>query len=138
MPQLTPEQLAEAVRLQARCWTQSRIADALGVHQSTVSRALARHNDRILARLTRRSAATRGRQLEQLEWIVDQAVGAWELQTEEINPALLREARAAMKDIRDLLGLGQVEPEKADDDFEVDLAPPDPEDPPLEANGPAA
>lgn len=75
---LTPEQLARAVQLQRKCWTQDRIAGDLGVSQSTISRALARYNARALKRLERQIAATKAQQIAQLEWLAAQATEAWE------------------------------------------------------------
>lgn len=186
---LNPEQLARAVQLQRRLWTQERIAADLGVNQSTVSRALARYNARALKRLERRVAAIKAAQVDQLEYLASQAAEAWErsLQDEERiktldttktvetdsgiagvgptvktetlnrtetsikgqsgNPALIREAREALADVRAILGLDAPPPrakeEEIGSDFVIDLSADadddDPEDdPPQQVDGPAA
>jgi transcriptional regulator with XRE-family HTH domain len=105
---LTPEQIAVAVRLQARCWTQDRIAAQLGVAQSSVSRALARVNERLLERLLDRTAAVRGRQIARLEWIADRAAEAAESEEGGAKTGLLRTIISALADERKILGLDRV------------------------------
>lgn len=131
---LSPEQLAQALGLQRRCWTQDRIAAELGVHRTTVSRSLARHNALALKRLEGRTASLKAKHIDQLEWMAEEAARQWERSTEDArtistttdagdpaglpaekvvetvkgqtgNPSLLREAREALADIRSILGL---------------------------------
>jgi hypothetical protein len=135
---LSPEQLERALELQRKFWTHERIATEIGVHRTTVSRTLAKHNRRSLKRLERQTAAIKAQQLAQLEWLAEQAAEAWEksLDDEETrksvegfvgdkmtdkeekvikgqsgNPALLREARGALADARKILGLDAAPPQ---------------------------
>jgi hypothetical protein len=129
---ITPDQLREAVRLQNQLWTQDRIADRLGLHHVAVCRALARHNRRALARIEKRTAAVKAKQVGQLETVASEAFDAWlhsktprtvtrrtdsdgpggpaeamteEVSTHQCDAALLNQARGALADVRKILGL---------------------------------
>lgn len=127
-PKLTPEQLAEALRLRRRCWTQDRIATQLKVDQSTVSRSLARVDRLVYRRLEKRALLTRVKQVDQLEWLAEEAIEGWERSKQDVltikvtddeagtktettrkrqagAPAFLAEARGALADVRKMLGL---------------------------------
>lgn len=167
---LTPDNLARALDMQRRCCTQAQIAVTLGVSRETICRALARHNRKVLERLEKRAAATKGQQIAQLEWAAEQAAAAWKrsLDDEETvktvkgddgdkkvdktettvkgqsgNPALIREIRGSLADIRKILGLDAPPPKPVDpedtEDYVVDLSPTPPEeDHPQPGDGPAA
>jgi hypothetical protein len=99
---LTPEQLEQAIELQRRCMTQGRIAEVLGVHRMTVSRSLGKHNRKAWARLEKRTASEKAKQVEQLRWAAEQAAEAW---ARQFDPALLGQLRGALTDIRKVAGL---------------------------------
>lgn len=129
---LAPDHLARALELQSRLWTHARIAADLGVHRTTVSRSLSRHNRRTLERMERRTAAAKGRQVDQLERMADEAFAGWERSQRDVealkitsetvagvrtertetsirgqagDPSFLREAREILADVRKILGL---------------------------------
>jgi hypothetical protein len=130
-----PEQLDRAVELQRKGWTHERISRDLGIARETVSRALSKHNRRVLARLVKRTEEEKACQLQRLEWAIEQASEAWERSKEDAesitettktglkagsesstkiegqcgDPRLLKEFRGALADIRKILGLDQVE-----------------------------
>lgn len=77
---LTQDQIDLALNLRSKCWTLQRIASRIGVHKSSVSRALARHDQRVNKRLASedRTLAEKVAQLEQLGWMAGELVDAWE------------------------------------------------------------
>jgi hypothetical protein len=72
-PPIPQPQVEQILELQRRCWGVGRIAAEVGVTRQAVAKYLRLHNARVLERIERRSAAARGRQLERLEWIAEQA-----------------------------------------------------------------
>lgn len=125
--EVTRQRETEAWRLRQGCWTEARIAAELGVSQQAVSKILARVAARVLKELDELVEAEKVIQLDQLHEIAHQAMRAWERSLEDGvtvketagvgggietttkgqsgNPALLAQARGALADIRDLLGL---------------------------------
>lgn len=75
---MAPELLDRAMELQRKCWTHEKIAAELGVSRVTITRNLNRYNRRLMARMRRRDASEKARQLEQLRWIAQEAAEAWE------------------------------------------------------------
>ncbi len=149
---LAPELLDKAIELQRNCWTHQRIAAELGVCRATVSRSLSRHNRHVLKRLEKQSASIKAKHIIQLEWMAEEAAIQWKRSTEDAetiktstdilsplpgktettlkgqsgNPALLREARESLAEIRSILGIDKQVAEQPADDFGFDLAPHDP------------
>jgi hypothetical protein len=68
----------KAWRLSQRCWTQSRIAEELGVSQRTVSAMLDRVHRRVLAELNKQVELQKVVLTQQLFQIIDEAYQAWE------------------------------------------------------------
>jgi predicted transcriptional regulator len=117
------EEQAWALRLRGR--TEAQIAAELGITQGAVSKILRRVAAQALRRLTKEVALARAVQYGQLEHIASEAMRAWDRSLEDSvttketegrpterttrtqcgNPALLGQVRAALADIRDLLGL---------------------------------
>ncbi len=155
---LTPDQLETAIELQRKCWTHKKISDEIGVSRVTVTRTLGRHNRRVLKRLENQSVTIKAQHIAQLEWIAEEAARQWERSTEDVetiktstggigpektditvkgqsgNPALLREARESLAEIRSILGIDKQVVERPEDDYVIDLTP---DDPPHQADGPA-
>jgi predicted transcriptional regulator len=71
-------QQSEAWAFRQRGWTQARIAEKLGVNQSTVCRWLDTIERRELARLSKRVESQKVRQTAILELIVDESLQAWD------------------------------------------------------------
>jgi uncharacterized protein (DUF433 family) len=124
----TPEQLAEWVELQRRGLTHERIAQQTGFTRKTVQAALANYNRRVMARLEKRAAAEKAKQVQQLEGIVEEALAAWERSKQDAmvlretdvggkrrlettikgqagDPRFLGEASKALGEVRKILGL---------------------------------
>jgi hypothetical protein len=108
---LTPQQLERALDLSDRGWTEARIAPELGVARSTLSRRLAPLLREAMEQFVADRAAAQGRLLGSLQWIVSEALGAWESTRAAPDPRLLREAREALAAQRKLLSLD--EPKRA-------------------------
>lgn len=72
------EVLARMVELERKCWSHERIAAEVGIHRVSVTRCLNRHNRKVLERLEARGAATKAKQVAQLEWMICEAVEGWE------------------------------------------------------------
>jgi hypothetical protein len=68
----------------------------------TVNRHLGRHNRQVFARLEKRSAAVKVKQVQQLEWMAEESTRAWE---KTGHPAHLGTARGALSDVRKILAL---------------------------------
>ena len=68
----------KAWRLSQRCWTQSRIAEELGISQRTVSEMLARVHRRVLAELNKKVELQKVVLTQQLFQLIDEAYQAWE------------------------------------------------------------
>lgn len=127
------ERERRAWELRQRGWTHERIAQEIGVERSAVTKALGRMSKRTLARLGDEIMRAKAEQLAQLEFIADEALQAWERSKEaskavvrrqggeqgrvegpamittsmkdaDGDPRYLEQARAAMKDIRAVLG----------------------------------
>lgn len=124
---------AVAWQLSSEGWTHQRIADQLVVDRSTVTKILQRVSSRFQGELRDTVLLEKMRQVEILHRIVDEAMQAWERSkgqeksatrrekeksggSKEIettqhaeentgDPRYLAEARAAMADIRKILGL---------------------------------
>lgn len=110
---LTPEHLEFAIEKQRAGWTNQRIAKELGVHRQTVSRSLNRHNRRAWERFQKRTGNEQAKQVQRLEWIIEQAAEAFPLQ---FDAALLNQMRGAMADIRKIGGLDAPEKKPPGDD----------------------
>lgn len=68
----------DAWELRCQGWTQTRIAQQLGVTQATISRDLKWASQRALADLTAVVEQTKREQVHQLERIADEALQSWE------------------------------------------------------------
>lgn len=76
-------------------YTQTEIAQSLGIDQGTVSRILDRVNRRELKRLSARVEALKADQTSQLERIASQAARAWESSTKPLNQAAMETSENA-------------------------------------------
>ncbi len=117
-----------AWELRQQMWTQKRIADELGICHQAVSKILKRIDERFLAKADELIAEQKAAQTEQLRYIADEALQAWErskrnaetvttketdngtevttrVQGQYGDPRLLDQARGALADIRTLWGL---------------------------------
>jgi hypothetical protein len=138
---LSPNQKARALDLQSRGRTPRLIADELEVDPKRLARWLLRHNAREWARLERRTAAERFRQIEILRHLTGEMLAAWyaskrpaatvkrtlgdearqkaerTVKREDGNPSFSAEARACLADIRKLLRI-----DRADEDDDAAAA----------------
>jgi hypothetical protein len=128
---LTLQRERDAWRLRQRGWSLARIADALQVSEPSAWKMLNRVAERYHADLASMVATARRQQIAQLEHIADEALQAWEASKQEVRTVTrrkrevdgrtvqeatqedvqrlpdvryLQEARAALADIRSLLG----------------------------------
>lgn len=93
--------------LHLRRWTQTEIAHELAIHQSQVNRYIAKSKGRLDQDLTDLVCAYKTDQLDKLGLILGEALKAWQVSVSKNKPNVkfLTEARGALKDVRDLLGL---------------------------------
>src|SRR5262245_18427800 len=75
---LNPEQKQAAVNLQRRGLTRRTIADRLGVRFGAVGRFLSAVNKRALEKIAEFAADVKIRQVDQLEWVTEEALRGWE------------------------------------------------------------
>ena len=73
----SPEQLRQALALQAKGFTQVQIAQQLGVHRKTVERHLGAYNWRQLRQIERTKGGLKARQVTQHEWMASEAIREW-------------------------------------------------------------
>ncbi len=130
---MTRERELRALELSGQLWTHERIAAALGVSRSAVTRMLQRIERRYLETIRNKLESLKGEKLRQLESIADEAMQAWRaskqpkkearktnrkqgkkgdeeetrVQTREQSGDwhYLEQARGAVGDIRKLMGL---------------------------------
>jgi predicted transcriptional regulator len=76
--EVTRERERRAWDLRQRGWTQQRIADELGITHQAVSALLKRLDRRFLAKSDDLIAAQKAAQTQQLQYIADEALQAWE------------------------------------------------------------
>lgn len=118
----------EAWDLSSQGWTHKRIAEKLQVDRSTVTKILQRVSTKAAQNMLDEAIIEKMRQVELLRFVIDESLQAWERSKEaakvatkktsdkgeEItqqakeqdgDPRYLSEARAAMADIRKILGL---------------------------------
>jgi hypothetical protein len=67
-----------AWELRCQCWTIRRIADELGLDESTVGKMLKRKEKALAAEFREEAEEIKARQTEQLALIAEQALAAWE------------------------------------------------------------
>lgn len=132
--EVTLENERRAWALRQKMWTHERIAQELGLERTTVTMMLKRIGNRHLKTIQDEVASIRAEQLDQLSYIADEAMQAWEsskapsksasktskkrtsggagddetrVETKERdgNPAYFTAAMKALEDIRKLLGL---------------------------------
>lgn len=146
--------IREALKLQDRCWTAESIADHLQINVYTLRTRLWKINKAAHERLLANRTAIKAKQLRQLEYIAHEAMQAFERSTKNAqtvkktkapagkrgadseekteitvkgqsgNPAFLAEARAALAEIRDILGLDHkhATEEQPGNDFVIDVS----------------
>jgi transcriptional regulator with XRE-family HTH domain len=93
--------------LRQRGWSQQRIAAELGVSQPAVHKILRRVERRVLARLSHSVASVKARQAGQLEFLLDEAVQAWERSKGKTTRETRREShriRETVRETRDSCG----------------------------------
>lgn len=125
----TVERERRVWELRQQWWTHERIAEEVGIDRSTVTKMLGRISKRYSEMLLTEVDRLRVEQVVRLEYMADQAMQAWasskqpakdarrrkrtgvdeveenRVQTQNADPRFLGEARAALGDIRKLLGL---------------------------------
>ncbi|HEV8178334.1 MAG TPA: hypothetical protein VGP44_11695 [Gemmatimonadales bacterium] len=81
--QVTREREQEAWRLRQRFWTEQRIADHLGIDQTTVSKMLDRVERDLAVKFEAEALPIKARQTAQLQEIANEAFAAWERSKED-------------------------------------------------------
>lgn len=100
--EMTRERERRAWEMRQRGWTITRIADALGIDVSTVSRMLRRVDTRYLETMREAVALLKSEQSSRLEYLYSQAIAAWERTGDS---RMLEQARQALADIRRVWGV---------------------------------
>lgn len=105
--EVTRERERRAWELRQACWTQERIAGDLGVDRSTISKMLARIDRRLLKQVEAAVFAMKVAEDARLEFIIDEAMQAWQRSKSPAVAKRVTKTKAGEKDPGETEGEGK-------------------------------